>query len=110
MRLRVHIEFLGLDQVKITKFSRNKTINVKDLTGRLFDFDSFGFVSHHGNAQTDFCLGIWNGDGSLAEPYELAIHKRDYDDGKLKVVGLMCAKGLREITVEETLMPESLKK
>jgi len=108
MRLRVHIEFLGLNQVKITKFSGNKTINVKDLENSMFCFESFKFVVGH-HDKTDFCLGHWDGDGSLEEPYELAVHKRNYDDNRMEIVGLLHAKVKREITVEETLMPDSLR-
>lgn len=108
MRLRVHIEFLGLDQVKITKFSRTRTIDVKDLEGRLFDFDSFKFVNSRDDS--DFYLSHWDGEGTISDPYELSIHKRNYDTGSMETVGLVCAKGPREVVVEETLMPESLRK
>ena len=64
MRLRIHIEFIGLGEIKITKFSGNVTIKIEDMQNRLFDFDSFKLVDRR-NA-TDFCLGIWDGDGYSA--------------------------------------------
>ena len=103
MRLRVHIEFVGFDRIKITKFSGSKTINVKDLQNKWFDIDSFSLVDRYG--KTDFCVAHWDGDGSLSEPYELVIYKRNYDTSEMEEVGFIHAKDKREITVEETLVP-----
>jgi len=103
MRLRVHIEFLGQDRIKITKFSGQKTIAIKDLMkGNSFDFDSF--TMKHAS-ESDFCLSHWDGNGTLAEPYLLIAFKRDYDSGNMEHVGEVDAKNKRSTTIEETLMP-----
>jgi hypothetical protein len=109
MKLRVHIEFIGSDKVKITKFSGIKTISVKDLIGggKVFDFDTFTFVD---GISSDYGLQSWGGNGTISNPYELMVIKRNYDNMRYESRGTINAKSSREITVEETLMPESLKK
>jgi len=103
MRLRINIEFIGLDEIKVTKFSGSKTLKVSEFKGRVFDFDSFKMVDS--KSKTDFCIGVWGGDGSLEEPWELAIKKRNYDSGKHEIVEIMHAKLQRQLIVERTIMP-----
>lgn len=106
MRLRVHVKFVGRDRVQVTKFSGQKTLNIKDFEGnkKAFDFDSFDFVRND-TKSTGFCLCNTSGDGTISDPYELIIYRKNYDIDQFERMGdKLDPKTNREATVESTIM------
>ena len=108
MRLRVHVEFVGSDKVKVTKFSGSKTLQIADLSSyKLFDIDTFTITSSQND--TSFCLAFKSGTGTVTAPYEVDVYKRNYDTDRLEIAATVCCVGQREVTVEATLMPRKPK-
>lgn len=113
MKLRVHIEFIGPDHLRVTKFSGQKTISIKsfaDKKCKVFDLSSFKFAYFDDN-KTDFYIRNydirdgWDGKGTPEKPYVLGVFKINYDNNRFEFISELHAKENREVTVEVTLMP-----
>jgi hypothetical protein len=106
MKLRVGIEFVGMDRLQITKFSGQKTINIKSFNGNtsIFDFNSFSLVKNSEEA-SNFCLVLTGGSGVLSDPYSLAVYQWNYDTGRFELAAELDAKNNRKAIVEGLVLP-----
>ncbi len=95
MKLRVHIEFLGLTSLRVTKFSAQKVIQIKDIINKSFDFDSFSITK-----DTVFYMMCYGGNGTPNSPHELEVFRKNHDGGHFESIGYLHATDCREITVE----------
>jgi len=100
MKRRAHVECLGFDRIRVTTFCQQKEFELGKLIGCHLDLITLKPVQDRG----DFFLDVWEGNGTISEPYQLVAFRRNYDNGRLEdLEPWLNIKTCREATFEATI-------
>jgi len=82
MKRKAHVECLGYDKIRITTFCQQKEFDLKKVASscRRIDLATLQSLQERG----DFYLEVWEGNGSISEPYQLIAFRRNYDNGRIE--------------------------
>ena len=94
MQRKACVEFVGFSKVRITTFFNQKEFDIgfmkkNDMALDLVTLKLFKVGSNH---KTPFRAEVWEGDGSISDPYHLTIIARTSEHEWDEEIGCVCAK------------------
>lgn len=94
MQRKACIEFIGFSKVRVTTFFNQKEFDLDFMKKNDMALDLIGlklFKVGSGN-KTPFRAEVWEGDGSIGNPYHLTVLARTSENAWDEEIGCVCVK------------------